>query len=64
MRDSVSQPLPGMQRVPGTAGTKTRDKIRANRNAQVKARMEVAEYSRKKSLRGDIRLTLEKQLVL
>ena len=64
MRDSVSQPLPGMQRVPGTAGKKTRDKIRTTRNAQAKARMEVVEYSRKKSLRGDIRLTLERQLVL
>ena len=64
MRDSVSQPLPGMQRAPGTAGRKTRDKTRVTRNAQVKTGMEVAEYSRKKSLRGDIRLTPEKQLVL
>ena len=62
MRDSVSQPLPGMQRVPDTAGTKTRDKIRTTRNAQVKARMEEAEYVRKKSLRGDMELTPEKQL--
>ena len=62
MRDSVSQPLPRMQKVPRTAGTKTRGKIRTTRNAQVKARMEVAEYSTKKSLRGD--MTPEKQLVL